>query len=319
MDPLVVVQIVVAATQDVLFAVAAGALVCSAMLGRSSQRCPAAAAALGRSRLGALGMLVAACGLYLWLQAAVMSGAPFGEAGPAVSAVLTQSHFGIAWTVGFAGALLACFAGAQSGRTAWWLASVGMVVYVAGKAAASHAADTGDFTLREAVHVLHLAATALWAGSVMVAAPLLWRWNAALSKVITGEALGLTAANPADRAAFCTRLSHLATIALAVVIVTGIYNATQDTAHLTTPLLNVLYGHVLTLKLVCVALAVLLGGYNRMIYLPRLQHTAAADGPAYRAAQRSFDRLLILEAFTMVAVLAVAGILGHTSPSGGQM
>jgi putative copper resistance protein D len=54
-----------------------------------------------------------------------------------------------------------------------------------------------------------------------------------------------------------------------------------------------------------------------MIYLPRLQHAAASGGPAYRDAQRSFDCLLAVEAVAMVAVLAVAGVLGHTSPSGG--
>jgi putative copper resistance protein D len=122
---------------------------------------------------------------------------------------------------------------------------------------------------------------------------------------------------PGNRVKFCTYLSHLATGALAAVIVTGIYNATQDTAHLTTPLLDVVYGRVLTLKLILVTLAVLLGAYNRMIHLPRLQHTVTGDGQAYRNAQRSFDRLLAVEAVAMVAILIVAGVLGHTSPSGG--
>jgi len=316
-DPLVVGQIVVQSAQDLLFAIAVGALVCSAMLWRQQQRCPAASAAFGRSRFAALGALVLACGLYLWLQAAVMGGTPFTAAGPVVSAVLTQSHFGVAWSVGFSGAVLACLSGTRRSRSSWGLAAAGMAVYVAGKAASSHAADAGDFTLREAVHVLHLAATAVWAGSVIVAAPVLWRWNAGASEVVSREAAEVTSTRSASRVAFCTQLSHLATIALAVVIVTGIYNATQDTAHLTAPLLDVLYGRVLTLKLVFVTLAVLLGGYNRMIYLPRLQHTAASGDPAYRDAQRSFDRLLAVEAIVMVAVLIVAGVLGHTSPSGG--
>jgi putative copper resistance protein D len=310
-DPLVVVQIVVEAAQDVLFAVAVGALVCTAMLARGDDtRATTSAAGLRRSRLAALGALALACVLYLWLEAAVMSDTPFSEAGPAVGAVLTQSHFGIAWSVGFAGVALACLGGTCRGRAAWWLTAVGMVVYVAGKAAASHAADAGDFTLREAVHVLHLAATALWAGSVIVAAPLLWRWGAAAAARSAHVA-------PGNRVRFCTCLSHLATGALAVVVVTGIYNATQDTAHLTTPLLDVLYGRVLTLKLILVTLAVLLGAYNRMIYLPRLQYTAAGDGPTCRDAQRSFDRLLAVEAVAMLAILVVAGVLGHTSPSGG--
>jgi putative copper resistance protein D len=106
-------------------------------------------------------------------------------------------------------------------------------------------------------------------------------------------------------------------MALGVVIVTGIYNVTQDTAHLTAPLLSVLYGRVLSLKLVFVTLAVLLGGYNRMIHLPHLQTTAADGGAAYCDAQCGFDRLLAVEAVAMLTVLAVAGVLGHTSPSGG--
>ena len=310
MDPLVVVQIVVEAAQDMLFAIAVGALVCGAMLGRAAEAHPSASAGLGRSRLAALGMLALTCLLYLRLEAAVMSGSSFGEAGPVVSAVLTQSHFGIAWSVGFAGVVLACLGSARRSRAAWWLAAAGMIVYVAGKAAASHAADAGDFTLREAVHVLHLAATALWAGSVIVAAPLLRHWSAAAT--VDPAYVGTF-----SRVRFCTRLSHLATCALAVVIVTGIYNATQDTAHLATPLLDVAYGRVLTLKLILVTLAVLLGAYNRMIYLPRLQRTAAGGGQAYSDAQRSFDWLLAVEAVAMLAVLAVAGMLGHTSPSGG--
>lgn len=305
MDPLVVVQIVVAAAQDVLFAVAVGALVCGVLLGRQDQGRVAASVTLGRSRLAALCVLAFACGLYLWLQAAVMSGSAFSEAGAAVGAVLTQSHFGIAWSVGFAGVVFACLSGTRNSRPAWCLAGVGMLVYVAGKAAASHAADAGDFTVREAAHVLHLSATALWAGSVIVAAPVLWRWNDPAS------------ATPLRRVAFCTQLSHLATTALAMVIVTGLYNVTQDTAHLTAPLLSVLYGRVLTLKLVFVTLAVLLGGYNRMIHLPHLRTTAEDRGAAYRDAQRGFDRLLAVEAVVMLAVLAVAGVLGHTSPSVG--
>lgn len=81
--------------------------------------------------------------------------------------------------MGFAGVVFACLGGTHNRRSALWLTAAGAIVYAVGKAAVSHAADAGDFTLREAVHVVHLGATALWAGSVMIAAPLLRRWNAA--------------------------------------------------------------------------------------------------------------------------------------------
>ncbi|WP_181969691.1 copper resistance D family protein [Paraburkholderia sp. DHOC27] len=317
MDPLVAGQIVVAAAQDLLFACAAGTLACSALCARGEpsggasshaavvERAHASAGSPGRVRAIALIGLMLACCLYLWLQAAVMSGSTFSAAAPAISVVLTQSHFGAAWSVGCAGAVLGCLGGTRDSRAAWWLAALGMLVYAAGKAAASHAADTGDFTVREAVHVVHLTATALWAGSVIVAAPLLWRWRRA------------AAMPPMQCEAFCTRLSHLATLALVVVIGSGIYNAAQDTAHLSGPLLDAWYGRVLTVKLVFVALAVLLGGYNRMIHLPRLHATAIEGGDAYRDAQRRFDRLLSVEAIAMIAVLIAAAVLGHTAPTGG--
>lgn len=314
-DPLVVAQIVVAAAQDLLFALAAGALACGVLLSRGERtadtagclnpRLPGILAGLGSVRFGSLCALALACCLYLWLEAAIMSGSSFSMAAPAVGAVLTQSHFGLAWSIGCVGAVVACLAGKREKRMSWWIAALGMLLYVAGKAAASHAADAGDFTQREAIHVVHLAATALWAGSVIVAAPVVYFSRDAFATA------------PMEHDAFCTRLSHLATMALAVVIATGIYNAAQDMAHLKTPLLSALYGQVLILKLVFVTLAVLLGGCNRMIYLPRLQRASTNPNAAYRDAQRKFDRLLAVEAIVMVAVLIAAGVLGHTSPTGG--
>jgi putative copper resistance protein D len=237
---------VVAAAQDVLFALAVGTLTCSAMLRHQGR---VSLATLGRCRLVVLCGLTLACGLYLWLQAAVVSGAPPGDAGPAVVTVLTQSHFGVAWVVSVSGVVMAGLVGTRESRPAWLITAVGLIVYASGKAAASHAADAGDFTLREAAHVVHLCATAVWAGSVIVAACELHRWDDSSS------------AASARRVAFCTQLSHLATAALAVVIVTGLLNATQNMAHLGAPLRSVLYGQMLALKLAFVTLAVMLGGY----------------------------------------------------------
>jgi putative copper resistance protein D len=83
-------------------------------------------------------------------------------------------------------------------------------------------------------------------------------------------------------------------------------------AHLGAPLLSALYGQMLALKLVFVTLAVLLGGSNRLIYLPRLESATNGDGAVLPHAQRGFDRLLAVEALAMVAVLVVAAVLGHT-------
>lgn len=300
MESLVTAQIVLAAIQDVMFAAAAGSLVCGAMARRNSLVAPAAM----RLWQAILPLAMALTALvYLWLQAAVMSGSSFAEAGPAVTAVLTESHFGIAWSIGFTGALLATLSRLHA-RRGLALFAIGLVVWAAGKAAASHAADSGDFSVRETIHVVHLCATALWAGSVMVAAVLLRDFSRT-----AGDA-------PVQRAAFCTDLSHLATTALVIVLITGIYNVTQDTAQATAPIIGTAWGKLLSAKLACVAAAVALGGWNRMVVLPELRTRAERNDPAYAAAQHRFDTWLCLEAVAMVAILAIAAVLGHTSPVG---
>jgi copper resistance protein D len=299
-DPLVIAQIALAAIQDVLFATAAGALACGVMAGRSGLAVPASLR-IGQLLL-ALAMAVTALA-YLWLQAAVMSGSPLMEAGAAVGAVLTQSHFGLAWAVGFTGALLATLSRLPA-RRGLPLFALGLVVWAAGKAAASHAADSGDFSVRETIHLVHLCATALWAGSVIVAAVLQRGFARAANDA------------PMRRAAFCGHLSHLATMALVVVIITGIYNVIQDTAQVQAPIMGTAWGRILSAKLVCVAAAVVLGGWNRMAVLPDLQARAHRNDPAYAAVQHRFDTWLFVEALFMLAVLAIAATLGHTSPAG---
>jgi len=301
LESLVIAQIVLAAVQDILFAAAAGALACGVMGTRSGW--------LGEDKLcvwrtASSAVLAFTAPAYLWLQAAVMSGSPFAEAGPAIVAVLTESHFGKAWSVGFAGALLAALSGLRRERGSTFFA-VSLLLWVAGKAAASHAADSGDFSTREAIHVVHLSATALWAGSVIVAA------------VLLGGCVRPEDDSPGQRAAFCSSLSHLATAALVVVLVTGFYNVLQDTAHASAALLQMGWGRVLVAKLACVVLAIVLGGWNRMVVLPALRTRAEQNDPAYTAQQRRFDRALAAEAVIMLAVLSLAALLGHTSPTAG--
>ena len=300
MEPLVVAQIAVAVVQDMLFATAAGSLACAVMGKRSGMGAPAA---LRGWQVGLAIALALTALAYLWLQAAVMSGSPLAEAGPAVTAVLTESHYGVAWSVGFIGALLVTLS-RLSDRRGMPLFAVGLVAWAAGKAAASHAADAGDFSAREAIHVVHLCATALWAGSVIVAA------------VVLRRSAPTAHAAAEQRAAFCTELSHLATAALLVVLITGFYNVMQNTAQASVPLFGMAWGRILSAKLACVAAAVALGGWNRVVVLPDLSAQALQGGPRFMTAQGRFDAWLSVEALVMLAVLAIAAVLGHTSPTG---
>ncbi|MDR5806413.1 MULTISPECIES: CopD family protein [unclassified Caballeronia] len=300
MEPLVATQIGVAAVQDVVFATAAGCLACAEMGKRSGMGAPTAL----RIWQTGLSIVLALTALaYLWLQAAVMSGSPLADAGAAVSSVLTESHFGFAWSVAFVGALLATLSW-LSGRWGLPLFIAGLVAWAAGKAAASHAADAGDLSVREAIHVMHLCATALWAGSVIVAAIML---------------RGPTTAHAtADRRlAFCAELSYLATAALVVVLITGFYNVLQDTGEADVRFFATPWGRILAAKLVCVAAAVGLGGWNRLVVLPKLHAQALRDDSSFAATQKRFDVLLSVEALAMLVILTIAAVLGHTAPTRG--
>ncbi len=148
---------VIAALQDVLFALAVGSLACDAALTapHGQLRDPVLDHRLAGVRLVSLLALMAARGIYLWLQAAAMSGLPLIDARSALPAVVTQSHFGSVWLIGLSGLLIAVFSAsspAVAGRAAVVL---GLVVYAAGQVGASHAADAGNFSIPEFVHWLH--------------------------------------------------------------------------------------------------------------------------------------------------------------------
>ena len=91
----------------------------------------------------------------------------------------------------------------------------------------------------------------------------------------------------------------------------------QDTAQVSAPLFGTAWGRILSAKLACVAAAVALGGWDRLVVLPDLCAQARQDGPGFMVAQGRFDTWLSVQALVMLAVLAFATVLGHTSPTGG--
>jgi copper resistance protein D len=175
-EPLVATQMVISAISDLLFASAVGAFACAAMLRRQGRILPAA---LGRFRLGAISILAIAGGLYLWVKSAVVSDVPLTEGGAAIMTVLTQSHFGSAWTFGLIGVMFASLAGTRQTRTALWLGTAGAVVYAAGKAAMTHAADAGDLSLTvNAGQCIGAHLAACWVTWSMSNEPLIYRASA---------------------------------------------------------------------------------------------------------------------------------------------
>jgi putative copper resistance protein D len=127
---------------------------------------------------------------------------------------------------------------------------------------------------------------AVWVGSVSIAG-----W------------LVLDRADCEAPALFMSRLSRVAGLALAGIVATGIYAAFH---RLDSPvrLVESVYGAVLLLKLLCVGVAVALGGWNRFIGFP----AGGRDGWA-RA------RLVLrIESVFLLAALAAAAVLTMQQP-----
>lgn len=294
MDPVTVfASIVVAAIANVSLACAVGACLAGLMLGDAS---PLTSSRMRRFATGCVVTLIVADAVNLLLEAALMSGLTAGTAFEVIVPVLTQSHFGAAWSTGFAALIVwtgLLVASRDSGRPARTGAALcAAAIFAFSKAASSHAADAGDFSLPELIHWTHLCATAAWAGLVIAS-------GLSALPMLLADSPGEVVAR------FAGRLSRAALVVVSVVGVSGIYNADRGLGGSLTPLALSGWAHILAAKLVLVSVAVVLGGINRLIYLPRIRFGASAS---------SFLAILRLEAVAMLCVLSAAAVLAHTIP-----
>jgi putative copper resistance protein D len=105
------------------------------------------------------------------------------------------------------------------------------------------------------------------------------------------------------------RVSATSLIAFIVVVATGLFAAERGLGGELSALRTSPWGHVLALKLALVLLAVLFGGLNRISVLPRLRRSAST------ADAHTFNNVLHLEAFLILAVFIVASVLAQTAPA----
>lgn len=243
-----------------------------------------------------VGVAVAAMAT-LCAQAAAMAGVTLAEVGPELGPVLRATQIGHAWSMAAPCLLLvlvAGFAALRGGGIAIPAAALGALGVIACRAAASHAAIHGPLSIAVVVEAIHLALTSLWIGAVLAASLLF-------------AARSIDSAARPDAAAWVQRLSTTATVALAGIVATGLFNAYRG---LDSPseIVSTPWGRLLALKLVLVAGAVALGGWNRMVVMPVL--LPAMDlGP-----MRRLQRIVRIEALLLVAALIVAVLLSNTAP-----
>ena len=252
-------------------------------------------------------------GAELLLRARTLAGGDLGQAARAVPLVLSRTHFGAIWIARLVliAALLVVAAVAARGARAVALAlAIGVALTTA---LSGHAADWGDVTPSVFLDWLHVLAASLWIGGL-----------AALTLAVFPAASEATA-GALTRA--CARFSRLAAWSLAVVALSGVYNAWVQlpdvAAFRDTP-----YGRVLLAKIAVVIALVALGATSRYTLLPRLTGTPARSVVArgVRRCQLAFfgpvrapwSRLVTVvacEAALGAAVLGLTAVLGESTPA----
>ena len=148
----------------------------------------------------------------------------------------------------------------------------------------------------------HLCLISVWMGVVFIAGFI------TLTGLVPADATGRA---EADR--YVEHLSSSATFALCGIFANGLFNAWHNLWGIA-GLVGNAYGSALLLKLALVALAALLGGFNRFIVMPSL--LAGLRGPQAGAPEplRRFRLILRIEAVLLLAVLIAAAILSATPP-----
>ena len=288
------------------FAWMIGALASRAWLQQDGDAMRSTVRAKLSSSLGvALWLCIAASLLSLWQAAATMGDVQLVETTmPLLKAfAMTQYAFsafaGIGLLVLVVVVLIAEFKGALGGRHRWLVAGL-LGVHAASRVTLGHAFEQGPVSVAVMVEWTHLILMALWVGTVMTAA-----W-------IVLPHLASDAATKQLLSTYLASVSTWATVALAGIVITGLFNTFRVLAH-PADLVTTDYGAVLTTKLALVAIAIGLGAYNRFVGFPKAsgswRSTEGADpSPA--------TVILRIESVVLLLVLGAAAILTGSAPPG---
>jgi copper resistance protein D len=202
-------NVLVAVLSDSSYAVLVGSLLATSWLKgvavseRAAVRVPNVDSRLARVGTVSLAVLVFCHLVRPWFVASTMSGSThFREAFALIPTILSSTRQGGLWTANSV-ALAMLFAARlvarnRSPAVAPWIGMPALVVLAATKAASSHASEEGDLTLAEMCQFVHLLATAVWAGTIIVSGlvvvpgfvaagttPALWNYGKRLSQFVT--------------------------------------------------------------------------------------------------------------------------------------
>lgn len=162
----------------------------------------------------------------------------------------------------------------------------------------SHAAALVDIGPALAADMIHLLAVGAWVGGLPVLL------------LVALQARGTRTGGSPDLTEVVARFSAVATVAVGLIVVTGVYSAWLQVLE-PARLWSTEYGLLLVVKVALVAPLLALGGVNLAWTRPRLAGTGGAGARAAKALRR----LVVAEIVLAVAVLGVVGVLTEREPA----
>jgi putative copper resistance protein D len=286
-----------AALFDIAFAAAFGLVLSSLWLHRKQQR--AMLSKLRRmSILCGVAMLVALAAQAYLLIATMAGSAAFPTIRAQAASVIADTHAGRVLVLNVAVSLiflvLLPLRQMRHSRTGAYSCIALLALLAATRSAIGHSAGDGDFTLPELVQFVHLTAIAIWSGGVMAAGLFV------LPATLRGGQIEAMSH-------FTRRLSKTVTIALLLVVSSGIYNSWRGLGGDLHPLAGTQWGLLLDVKVLLVCAALTLGAFSRRL-LGSTPNLVPAQATRLVRLQRAGAAVMLL-------ILTVSAFLGNSPPA----
>lgn len=258
------------------------------------------------SSLGiALWLCMAALVLSLWQAAATMGDVRLLRTDMPLLQAFATTHYGMAAFTGLGMLLLAAVVSMAGSRRSSGPRTDLLIAGLLGGFAVSrvtlgHAFEHGPFSVAVVIEWAHLLLMALWVGTVMTAAWIVLPYFAGVAAIKRSPS------------AYLSAVSTWATVALAGILITGLFNTFRVLAR-PTDLVTTDYGWVLTTKLTFVVFAIGLGAYNRFVGFPKaLGIWRGSEKPSLGPAML----ILRIESIALLMVLGAAAVLTGSAPPG---
>ena len=242
----------------------------------------------------------------LLMRSAALADVPPATAWSYIPRVLTHSDYGFYWLIRMGLWALMLATAVWVWRRGWLILpmavlSLAVLVTMLTLSVTGHAGEDGLWAGPNLVNWLHIISTSLWGGAVILYALIILP---ALHNGTTGSSqLGDISA----------RLSTLATAALVLVLLTGIYNSWRQLGELSA-LWQTKYGLILLGKLALVTIMMSVGAMNRFVLVPRLTAWRDDMDRDHAAVAAAFLKVLRFDSLVFTAVILFALVLAMQSP-----